>query len=123
MVAMVSDEEPDQITLLKNPRCYAGSLVTPSPIDGLIYGIAGSDTHNLAAVHIPFSTFESSGPYNMLNDAATICTGLDALPQDQLFHSYVVAGTQDMTTFTCKHAIILLIQWYTELAEHFPDGM
>ena len=33
MIAMVSDEEPDQITILKNPRCFARSLTTPSPIE------------------------------------------------------------------------------------------
>ena len=95
VIAMISDEEPDRITLLKNPRCFNGSILTPCPINGLLYGFAGSDTCNLAAVYIPPAAFKSSGLYNVLNDAATICAGLDTLPQDQLYHSYVVAGTSD----------------------------
>ena len=121
VVAMISDEEPDWITLLKNPHHFAGSLSTPCPIDGLIYGFAGLDTCNLTAVHIPPAAFKNSGPYNILNDAATICAGLETLPQDQLYHSYVVAGTPDMTTSTCKWTIILLTHWYAALCQHFPD--
>ena len=48
---------------------------------------------------------------------------MDMLPQDQLYHSYMIAGTLDMTTSTCKHAIILPTHWYAELLEHFPDGI
>ena len=121
---MISDEEPDQITLLKNPRHFAGSLLTPCPIDGLIYRFVGLDARNLAAVHVPPAAFKSSGPYNVLNDAVTICDGLDTLPQDQqLYHSYVVVGTPDMTTSTCKHAIILATHWYAKLSEHFLVGI
>ena len=70
---MVSDEEPDRITLLKNPRHFTGSLAMPSsPINGLIYGFAGLDAHNLTTVHVPPAAFESSGPYNVLNDAVTM---------------------------------------------------
>ena len=98
-----------------------GSFTTPSPIDRLIYGFAGPDACNLATVHVPPATFKSSGPYNILDGAAAICTGLDTLPQDQLYHSYVIAGMPDMMTSTCKHAIVLLSQWYGQLAEHFLD--
>lgn len=63
ILAMVSDEEPDQITLLKSPRCFAGSLLANlSPIDSLIYGFTGTNGHNLATVHIRASTFENSVP-------------------------------------------------------------
>ena len=93
----------------------------PCPINGLIYGFAGSDTHNLTTVHIPSAAFESSGPYNILNDATTISASLETLPQDQLYHCYIVAGTLDMTTSTCKHTIILPTHWYAELCEHFLD--
>ena len=122
VIAMISDEEPDQITLLKNPHCFARSILTPCPIDGLLYGFAGSDACNLATVYIPPAAFKSSGLYNVLNDAATIHASLEALPQDQLYHSYVL-GTPDMTTSTCKHSIILPTHWYVELCKHFPDGI
>ena len=63
----------------------------------------------------------------MLNkNAVTIHTaGLDALAHNELvYHSYaVIAGTPDMTMSTCKCTIVLLMQWYMELAEHFPDGI
>ena len=71
----------------------------------------------------PPAAFKSSDLYNILNDAATICASLDALPQDQLYHSYVVAGTSDMTTSSCKHSIVLPTPWYVEICEHFPDGI
>ena len=51
VVALVSDEDPDWITLLKSPRRFVGSLVHPTPLDGLIYGFSGPDAHALAAVH------------------------------------------------------------------------
>ena len=72
---------------------------------------------------MPLAAFKSSGSYNILNDATTIQASLDMLPQDQLYHSYVIAGTLDMTTSTCKRTILLLTQWYEELLEHFPDGI
>ena len=83
----------------------------PNAIDRLIYGFAGSDSCNFTAVHVPPAAFKSSGPYNILDNAANIQAGLDMLPQDQLYHSYVVAGTLDMTTSTCKCTIVLLTQW------------
>ena len=87
-----------------------------------MYGFAGSDAHNLAAVHVPLAAFESSRPYNILDDAAAIHAGLDMLPQDQLYHSYVIAGMPDMMTSACKcDAIMLLTQWYGQLLGHFPD--
>ena len=61
VIAMISDKEPDQITLLKNPRCFNGSILTPCPIDGLLYSFAGLDARNLAAVYIPPAAFKSSG--------------------------------------------------------------
>ena len=48
---------------------------------------------------------------------------MDTLPQDQLYHSYVIVGTPDMMTSTCKCTIVLPTHWYTELSEHFPDGI
>ena len=98
-----------------------GSLTTPSPIDGLIYGFTGSDAHNLTTVHVPPAAFESGGPYSILDDVAAMHVGLDTLPQDQLYHSYVIVGMPDMTTSTCKHAIMPLTQWYGQLAKHFLD--
>ena len=43
MLALISDEEPNQITLLKNPCRYTGSLINPSPVDNLVYGFTGTD--------------------------------------------------------------------------------
>ena len=73
VITMISDEEPDQITLLKNPRHFAGSISMPCPIDGLLYGFVGLDARNLATVYIPPAAFEGTGPYNILNDPTTIC--------------------------------------------------
>ena len=53
VITMISDEETDHITLLKNPHHFNGSISTPCPINGLLYGFAGSDACNLAAVYIP----------------------------------------------------------------------
>ena len=72
MLALISDEEPNQITLLKNPCQYVGSLVNPSPVDNLMYSFTGKDAQNLAAVHLPPSAFEISAQYNVFNDAAAI---------------------------------------------------
>ena len=43
MLALISNEEPNQITLLKNPCQYTGSLINPGPVDNLIYGFMGTD--------------------------------------------------------------------------------
>ena len=72
ILALISDEEPNQITLLKNPHRYIGSLVNLSPVDNLMYGFMGTDMRNLAAVHLPSSAFENSAQYNVLDDPATI---------------------------------------------------
>ena len=31
MITLVSDEAPDSISLVKNPHCFVGSLLNPSP--------------------------------------------------------------------------------------------
>ena len=72
ILALISDEEPNQITLLKNPRRYVGSLANLSPVDNLMYGFTGTDMRNLAAVHLLTSAFENSVQYNVLDDPATI---------------------------------------------------
>jgi hypothetical protein len=122
IVALVSDEEPERITLLKNPRRFSGSLANPSPLDSLIYGFAGSDSRTLAAVHIPANAFEISAAYNVLDDATLVRAGLDLLPPDQTFHPYVNAGTPDMTNAGCRRALVLPMIWYEDLASH-PEGI
>ena len=101
MITLVSDEDPDWITLLKSPHHFVGSLVHPTPLDGHIYGFSGPDVCTLAAVHIPTSAFDISTAYNVLDDAAAIRLGLEGLPQDQPFHPYVNMGTPNMTNSTC----------------------
>ena len=45
MVTLVSDEDPDWITLLKNPRHFhVDSLLHPTALDGLLYGFSGLNT-------------------------------------------------------------------------------
>ena len=100
-----------------------GSLVNPSPIDSMIYGFTSANGWNLAAVHIPASAFENSVPYNVLDDATTIQTGLDMLPLDQHFHAYVTVGTQNMTNLACKHCLMMPMQWYQDVSSHYPDGI
>jgi hypothetical protein len=121
-VALISDEEPERITLLKNPRRFAGSLANPSPLDGLVYGFAGSDSRTLAAVHLPATAFETSATYNVLDVPVTLRAGLDTLPPDQTFHPYVNAGTPGMTNSSCRRALVLPMPWYVDLAAH-PDGI
>ena len=72
ILALILDEEPNQITLLKNPCQYASSLANPSPVDNLMYGFTGTDTCNLAVVHLPLSAFDTSAQYNVLDDPAII---------------------------------------------------
>ena len=47
VLALISDKKPNQITLLKNPCRYAGSLASPSPINNYIFGFTGKDAWNL----------------------------------------------------------------------------
>ena len=101
ILALILDEEPNQITLLKNPHHYIGSLVNPSPVDNLIYGFTGADTWNLAAVHLPASAFKISAQYSVLDDPDTIRVGLEGLPQDQSFHPYVLVMMPGMMNFAC----------------------
>ena len=122
IVALVTDEEPERITLLKNPRHFTGSLANPSPLDGLVYGFAGPESRTLAAVHLPIAAFETSAAYNVLDDPAAVRAGLDALPPDQTFHAYVNAGMPDMTNSGSRRALVLPMPWYADLAAH-PDGI
>ena len=101
ILVLISDEEPNQITLLKNPRQYASSLANASPVDNLMYGFMGMDTRNLAAVHLPSSAFKISTQYNVLDDPAAIQMDLDGLPQDQSFHPYVLVTMPGMMNSTC----------------------
>jgi hypothetical protein len=43
VLALVSDEDPGLVTLLKNPRRFVGSLIHPTPLDGLMFGFSGPD--------------------------------------------------------------------------------
>jgi hypothetical protein len=122
IMALISDEEPERITLLKNPNRLTGSLANPSPLDGLVYGFAGSDSRTLAAVHLPSTACETSAAYNVLDDPVALRAGLGACPPDQTFHAYVNAGTPDMTNSSCRRALVLPMPWYADLAAH-PDGI
>ena len=123
VLALISDEIPNQITLLKNPRHYTASLINPSPVDNLVYSFTGTDMRNLAAVHLPSLAFENSAQYNVLDDPAAIWAGLDGLPGDQSFHPYVLATTPAMTNSSCQCAIVLPPDWYQQLATHFPMAL
>ena len=123
ILALVSNEEPNQITLLNNPCQYTGSLANPSPVDNHMYSFTGMDAQNLAAVHLPPSAFKTSDLYNVLNNAAAIQVGLDMLPQDQSFHPHVSAMTLGMTNSACQHTIVLPMEWHQKLVEHFPHGI
>ena len=123
MVALVLDEDPDWITLLKNPRRFVGSLVHPTPLDGLIYGFSGPDARTLAAVHIPAMAFEVSAAYNVLDDAAAIRLGLEGLPADQAYHPYVNVGTPNMTNSACRCSVLLPLEWHAQLSKDHPYGI
>ena len=123
VVALISDEDPDWITLLKNPRHFVGSLMHPTPLDGLIYGFSGPDAHTLAAVHIPTSAFEVSAAYNILDDAAAICQGLEGLPADQAYHPYINVGTPNMMNSTCRCLVLLPIEWHAQVSKDHPHGI
>jgi hypothetical protein len=46
MVALSSEEDLDRISLLKNLRCFVGSLLNPSGLDSLLYGFTGCNDGN-----------------------------------------------------------------------------
>ena len=72
MIALVSDEALDSISLVKNPCQYISSLLNPSVLDGLVYGFTGPDTRSLAAVYVPVLAFKTTAAYNVLDDPATM---------------------------------------------------
>ena len=123
VVALVLDEDSDWITLLKNPRCFVGSLMHPTPLDSLMYGFLGPDARRLAAVHILASVFEVSTAFNVLDDMAAVHLGLEGLPANQAFHPYVNMGTATMMNSTCRHMVLLPIKWHVQLARDFPYGV
>ena len=123
MVALVLDEDPDWITLLKNPRWFVGSLLHPAPLDGLMYGFSGPDACRLAAVHVPASAFEISAAYNILDDAAVIHLGLEGLLANQTHHPYVNVGTANMTNSACRCSVLLPIEWQLQLSRDHPYGI
>ena len=91
MIALVSDEDPDWISLLQSPHCFVGSLVHPTPLDGHICSFSGPDACTLAAIHIPTSAFDISTAYNVLDDAAAIHVGLEHQGRNHFgkFHIYL----------------------------------
>jgi hypothetical protein len=123
MLALVSNEDPSWVTLLKNLQHFVGSLLHPTALDGLIYGFSGPDAQRLAAVHIPVGAFETSAAFNVLDDVAGMCTGLDDLLADQVFHPYVNVDTPGMMNSACKHALLLPTEWHAQLARDFPYGI
>ena len=123
MVALVSDEDLDWITVLKTPRHFVGSLMHPTPLDRLIYGFLGPDACTLAAVHIPASAFEVSAAYNVLDDATAICLGLEGLPVDQVYHLYINVGTPNMTNSAYRCSVLLPIEWHAQLSKDPPYGI
>ena len=86
---------------------------------------SGPDTQSLATVHVPASAFQISVTFNVLDDAATTCLGLENLPVDQAFHQYINVGTPSMTNLACRRAVLLLPrEWHTQqLARDFPYGI
>lgn len=123
ILALVSDEDPGLITLLKNPCHFVGSLIRPTPLDGLIFGFSGPDARRLAAVHVPATVFENSAAFNVLNDAAAVRAGLKALPADQACHPYVNVDTPGMTNSACKRGLLMPTEWKGRLARDFPYGI
>ena len=72
MIALMSDEAPDSISLVKNPRRYIGSLLlNPSVLDGMVYGFTGPNARNLATVNILALAFKMTMAYNVLDDPVT----------------------------------------------------
>ena len=118
MVALVLDEALDSISLVKNPCQYISSLLNLLVLDGLVYSFTGPDARNLVAVHVPALAFETTATYNVLDDLATVRAGLEALPADQTFHPYVNVGTPNMSNSSCRHAILLPVEWHTRLAQN-----
>ena len=123
MMALVSDEAPDCISLVKNPRQYIGSLLHPSVLDGMVYGFMGPNAQNLAAVNIPASALETTAAYNVLDDPATLQASLKALPVDQTFHPYVNVGMPNMLSSSCRQAILLPVKWHVRFAQDYPFGI
>ena len=72
MIGLVSDEAPDSISLVKNPRWYIGSLLNSSVLDGLVYGFTGPNAQNLMAVHVLALAFKMTAAYNVLDNPATV---------------------------------------------------
>ena len=101
-----------------------GSLVHPTPLDGLIYGSLGPDAHMLAAVHIPAMAFKVSAAYNVLDNATAIHLGLqEGLPVDQVYHPYVNAGAPNMMNSACRCSVLLPIEWHAQLSKDHPYGI
>jgi hypothetical protein len=123
VLALVSDEDPDLVTLLQKTRQFVSSLIRPMPLDGLMFGFSGPDAQRLAAVHVPPSAFETSTAFNVLDDAGAVRAGLEALPADQTFHPYVNVGTAGMTNSGCKWAILMPSAWHARLVREFPFGV
>ena len=123
MMALVSDEVPDTILLLKNPHQYVGSLLNPSVLDGMVYSFTGPNSQNLTAVNILVTAFEMTAAYNILDDPATMRAGLEALPADQTYHLYVNVGTPNMSNSSCRHGILLPVEWHMRLAWDHPFGI
>jgi hypothetical protein len=111
ILALVSNEDPGLITLLKNPHRFVGSLSWPMPLDGLIFGFLGPDARRLMAVHVPVTVFKNSTAFNILDDATAVRAGLEALLADQAFHPYVNVNTLGMMNFACKRGLVMPTEW------------
>ena len=43
--------------------------------------------------------------------------------KDQVYHPYVTAGTPNMMNSTCRHSVLLPIEWHTQLSKDHPYGI
>ena len=123
IVALISDEALDMISLVKKPRQYVGSFLNPSTLDRLVYGFTGPDAQNLEAVHILTAAFEMTMVYNVLDHPAGVHAGLEPLLANQTFHPYVNISTAHMTNSACKWAILLPSKWHMRLTQDYPFGV
>ena len=61
--------------------------------------------------------------YNVLDDPVTLQAGLEALLVDQTFHPYINVGMPNMSSLSCRQAILLPVEWHVRFAQDYPFGI
>jgi hypothetical protein len=75
VLALLSSQNPGCISFVSSPALYAPTLGDPSPLDGEVFALFGSQVSGVIPLHIP-ATAMGAGVVRVLNDPAAVLASI-----------------------------------------------